>query len=178
VAIPINIGTEKRLTSGATPTPQPASVTVKTGCLTIGISPSTGALAVGTTTVPQVAVRAGGQGPILLVGNPNGGDTIPHGTYLVYGAAFDPSSPNGGGVSEVNFFLEPRDAGGLHLGSTVPGQLGTGQLGAYVARLSIPDNTTGGHTFVAYARSSLTGLESAVSVPVNVGAPPSPTARP
>jgi hypothetical protein len=77
----------------------------------------------------------------------------------------------------VEFFIGSREDGGIPLGSVVPGALTTENPRFYTATVKIPDNVSGGRNFVTYARSALTGRETVVSVPVFVGAPPSPTPR-
>ena len=51
-------------------------------------------------------------------------------------------------------------------------------IGVFAVKASIPNSISGGHDFVAYARSALTGEETVVSVPVFVGAAPTATPRP
>ncbi len=168
---PITIGSPPKTTGTGTPTPVPSTVVTKTGCPTANLAAG-GGVVTGVTTAPVVGVRQAG-GPRLVIGNPNAYDTIPHGTYLSYGIAVDPAAPTGAGVDAVNFFLGNRDLGGVRIGGVVPNADGT-----YIASLDIPENTTGGNLFVAYALSGVTGLETVISIPVNVGKPPSPTAVP
>ena len=73
----------------------------------------------------------------------------------------------------MELFLDNRDEGGLPLGSGAPGAGNTFKIKA-----TLPNSANGGHNLVAYARSSVTGLETVESVPVFVGAPPTPTPRP
>ena len=95
------------------------------------------------------------------------------------GSAFDPSSTTGAGIDQVEFFLDSREAGGVSLGgTTVPGAANPALPRVYNSVVHIPTAANGLHNFVTYARSSLTGLETNVSVPVFIGEPPSPTPRP
>ena len=156
----------------------PVQVTTKVGCLTVapaavGVA---GVQVVGTTTVPVVGVMPV-QGPTLLLGNPNANDVLFRGPLVVSGLAFDPASTQGPGVDSVQFFIDSRDAGGTPIGSAVPGALTSDHPRVYTTTVRIPDNVSGGRTFVAYAKSSLTGQETVVSVPVFIGAAPSPTPR-
>jgi hypothetical protein len=174
VAVPIQIGSPPRTTAPATPTPVTASATIKFGCVAVSVSAA--GVAVGTSTAPMVAVRAT-HGPVLQLGNPNPGDVISRGDYVSSGVAFDPASQGGPGVDRVDFFLDARDSGGLFLGSATPGLAG-GPLGAFARKVTLPGTASGGHNFVAYAHSSVSGLESAVAVPVFVGVSVTPTPRP
>src|SRR6202011_3799253 len=100
--------------------------------------------------------------------------------YIISGLAYVPgqSSSQGVGVDRVEFFLGDRDAGGVFIGSAVPGQsaeLNPAQgsllaMGGYVTKVTVPSQIHGGTTFFAYATNSVTGQETVVSVPVNVGA--------
>ena len=107
------------------------------------------------------------------MGNPNADDVLSRGTLVVTGVAFDPASTNGAGIDSVEFFLDDRDAGGVSLGgTTVPGAANAALPRVYNTLVRIPTNANGQHNFVAYTRSSLSGLETKVSVPVFIGAPP------
>jgi hypothetical protein len=69
-------------------------------------------------------------------------------------------------------FLDNRDEGGTFLGGAQP----TGPTFSVTADVS--NSANGGHTVYVYARSSVTGREAVVAVPVFVGASPTPTPRP
>ena len=58
------------------------------------------------------------------------------------------------------------------LGSAAP----TGPT--FSVTVDVSNAANGGHTLYAYARSSVTGHEAVVAVPVFVGTPPTPTPRP
>jgi hypothetical protein len=161
-------------TAHPTPVPVPLSITIKRGCPIA----APGAQLVATTTVPVITITQG-QGPTLVPGNPNANDTLSRGPVVVTGVAFDPSSTSGAGIDQVEFFLDSREAGGVSLGgTTVPGAANPALPRVYNSVVHIPTAANGLHNFVTYARSSLTGLETNVSVPVYIGAPPSPTPRP
>ena len=167
-ATPTNAGTVH-----PTPSPIPLSITLKRGCPVV----APGAQLVATTTVPVIAITQG-EGPVLRLGNPNADDSLSRGPLVVTGVAYDPASTNGAGIDQVEFFLDDRDAGGVSLGgTTVPGATNPALPRVYNTVVHVPTNANGQHDFVAYARSSLTGLETKVSVPVFIGAPPSPTPR-
>jgi hypothetical protein len=173
VEVPIQVGSIPPREADQ-PRTTAATVTVKSGCPTATVSPTAGVM-VAPAAAPVVAVRPA-QGPRLVVANPTANDIISRGAYVSYGIAFDAASTEGPGVAQVDFFLGARESGGRILGSVTPGLAG-GQLGAYSARLSIPSTANGGYDFVAYARSSLTGLETVVTVPVFVGVRPVPTPK-
>ena len=126
--------------------------------------------------------------PVLQVANPNAGDTLLLGDYVISGLAYVPglSSSQGVGVDRVEFFLGNRDEGGTFLGGATPGQSADlnatpGSLlamGGFVTKVTVPSQSKGGMSFFAYAHSSVTNQETVVSVPVNVGAAPTPTPRP
>jgi hypothetical protein len=124
---------------------------------------------------------------VLQVANPSAGDILLLGDYFISGLAYVPNSPQGVGVDRVDFFLGSRDGGGEFLGSAVPGLNNTGlnatpgsllSMGGFVTKVTVPTQTKGGVTFYAYAHNSLTGQETVVTVPVFVGAQPTPTPRP
>ena len=133
---------------------------------------------VGTASVPAsadqlaIATCPGGP-PVLQLSNPSPGDVLSQGDYIVSGVAFDPSASSGSGVSRIDLFIGQRDSGGIIVGSVVP------QIDhSWSIKATLPSNTTGQHDFVAYATSSIDGQETSISVPVFVGAAPTPTPIP
>jgi hypothetical protein len=97
--------------------------------------------------------------------NPGAGDVLSTGEYIVSGTA-DLT------IDRVQFFLGERDTGGMLLGTATP------QDGLFTVAVTFPTTEIGGHDFVAYAFSSVTGQETKVSVPIYIGAAPTPTPRP
>jgi hypothetical protein len=171
----IHIGAPTPTTTHPTPSPVPLSITIKSGC---AVAPTGQQQAVGTTTVPVISITQG-QGPVLQLANPNAYDVLSRGPLLVSGVAFDPASTNGAGVNIVDYFLDDRDAGGTPLGgNAVPGNVNPAFPRVYNTVITIPATANGQHNIVAYAQSNVTGLETKVSVPVFIGAAPSPTPRP
>src|SRR5690242_10836781 len=71
-------------------------------------------------SLPASAQTAPTQCPALQLDNPNPGDGIFPGGYVISGIAFDPSVTVGSGIGHVDFFLGSRDDGGLYLGSVTP----------------------------------------------------------
>src|SRR5579859_4704031 len=101
--------------------------------------------------------------PVLSVGNPNPGDTVNTGAYVISGEAFDPASQSGAGISSVDLFLGERDQGGTFLGSAVPGN--SSDPRAWSVEVTIPTGFNRGVDFAAYAISSVSGAETAVTFP-------------
>lgn len=132
------------------------------GVLATGWAPASAQTAPVTTTCPA---------PVLSLGNPNPGDLLPQGGYVISGTAYDSGATDGtSGVARVDLFLGSRDAGGEFLGSAVPGANDAFQLEA-----TMPTNINGGRNFVAYAYSAVNTAMTTVSVPVYIGASATPT---
>jgi len=102
---------------------------------------------------------------VLNVANPQPGDLLPRGKYLMQGQAFDRAASSGSGVDRVSVFVDDRDAGGQHVGDAALGQSGATSF-SVTADLS---RIGGGHTLFVYARSAVSGKETVVSFPVAVG---------
>ena len=121
------------------------------------------------TTPPPLALLPATTQPgaslVLSVGNPQPGDLLPRGKYVMHGQAFDRAASSGSGVDRVSVFVDDRDAGGQLVGDATLGQPGfTGfTVTADLSRLG------GGHTLFVYARSAVSGKETVVSFPVSVG---------
>jgi hypothetical protein len=115
------------------------------------------------TLVP--ALIQPGTSVVLNVGNPQPGDLLPRGKYVMHGEAFDRAAASGSGVDRVSVFVDDRDTGGQHVGDATLGQPdATGfSVTADLSRL------TGSHTLFIYARSSVSGRETSVSFPVSIG---------
>ena len=168
---------------GAAPTPTPITSNAQapvaltsTTQSTCGGTPVAAPAPAASTSAGQAAsstVPVSSGPPVLDLGNPNPADVLPTGDVIIEGVAFDPSARQGGGIDRVELFLDNRDDGGLSLGSAVPGA-----SNAFNIKATLPSTANGGHNLVAYARSSITGQETVESVPVFVGAAPTPTPRP
>jgi len=107
--------------------------------------------------------------PVLELFNPTPGDALLPGAYLISGLALDPMAQQGAsGVDQVSFFLGSRDQGGAPLGSVAPSG---GARGAdFSLSLDLPGaDTARQQQLVAYARSSITGKETELSLPVVIG---------
>jgi hypothetical protein len=115
--------------------------------------------------------------PVLSLANPNAGDFLGPGGLIISGLAFDPAATSGSGVERVDLFLGERDQGGLFLGSAVPGSAG-GDPRAFSVEVSIPSTLNRGVDFAAYAISSVTDHQTAISFPIFVGTPAKTSATP
>ncbi len=114
-------------------------------------------------------------GPYIAVANPAPGDVLPVGGLEMQGKAFDPaaSADQAAGIDRVQVFLEDRDRGGLYLGNArLGGPNPVAEPGSQFAlagwniTITLP---AGSHTLFVYARSSVTGKESAVTIPIRIG---------
>lgn len=144
----------------------------------IAFTPTPGPQLAGPPAPPGAAGTDEG-GPVLQLANPATGDLLPLGGYVVSGTAYDPGSISGPGGDRVQFFLDPRENGGLFLGTAVPVAAAPGEAPRFATKIVIPNSASkGSHVFVASAHSSVLGKEVTVSVPVFVGAKPTPTPLP
>ena len=109
--------------------------------------------------------------PALSLENPSPGDLLNFGGYIVAGTAFDPAATEGSGIARIDFFLGEREAGGLFLGSAIPGSAAPNP-NAFTVELQIP-KPSHAIDFVAYAISGVTNQQTTVTVPVFVGGSPS-----
>ena len=131
-------------------------------------------VAVGSALVdPQTSAAAStcpAGAPALQVANPNPGDVIPWGDYVISGTAVDPAASGTNGIARVDLFLGDRDNGGLLVASTMPASNNAFQVTA-----DIQSSINVGRDFVAYAYSAIDSQVTRVAVPVYVGAAPTPT---
>jgi hypothetical protein len=113
-------------------------------------------------------------GPTLVVENPNPGDMLTVGKLEMQGVAFDPVATTGTGVDRVSVFLDNRDEGGWFLGDATLGQptvmpAQTADAG-WMLITPVLNGVGDGHTLFVYARSSATGEETVLTIPVTIGA--------
>jgi hypothetical protein len=143
-------------------------------CTAILAALSFSSLPVGAQSA-AVAVTTPVSCPVLSLANPNPGDNIVAGNYVVSGAAYDPAATSGSGIERVDLFLGPRDEGGSFLGSAVPGAEVAGSTEtdprAFSVEVTVPSDMNRDANFAAYAISSVSGSESSVVVPIFVGVP-------
>jgi hypothetical protein len=117
-------------------------------------------------------------GPYVAVANPVPGDTLRVGGLDIQGKAFDPAAgPElGSGIDRLQVFLEDRDRGGLFLGDARLGLPNTAAApGSQFAQAGwdvVVNLPAGFHSIFVYARSAVTGKETALQVPVKVGGGP------
>jgi hypothetical protein len=190
VAVPVRIGD---IPPSRTPQPAPAA-RITSNCVAaltpvsfappsaaeIAFTPTPGPQLSGTPLAIPAGQLADQPGVIFELSNPSSGDLLPFGGYVVAGTAYDPASAQGPGVDRIQFFLDPRENGGFFIGSTVPHPaVVPGAAPRFSTTLFIPSNAPkGSHILTAYARSSVIGAETILSVPVFVGALPTPTPLP
>jgi hypothetical protein len=138
-----------------------------TGGQTQGLPPlcSGGVTPSGSPTSAPVAPTPTGAGPELRIINPQSGASIIAGPFSLSGTAFDPATTSGSGVDRVQIFLDSRNSGGQYLGNA---NLGVGGATGWQATVSLPKNNTGTHALYVYARSSVSGRETATSIPVKI----------
>ena len=106
--------------------------------------------------------------PIVDLGNPSPGDSLPEGKYIVSGTAFTPNTTDGtSGIARIDFFLGNRDAGGPIVGTTVTGTGPSGGVGSFQSEVTIPDINA--QTFTAYAYAANSPGVTSVTIPVRVG---------
>lgn len=133
-----------------------------------------------TALVAVMGLAAGGAsaqqmpgGPTLVVANPSPGDMITPGSLMIQGVAFDPTAATGTGVDRVSVFLDDRDGGGMHLGDATLGMpnVMSSQPADAGWMLVTPALKGAGadHMLCVYARSSVTGQETEIEIPVSVG---------
>jgi hypothetical protein len=142
-----------------------------TGGQVMGLPPlcQSGQTPSGNATATPTSGGGGGgssstsSGPLLNVIAPPARASILAGPYSVSGTASDPAASSGSGVDRVQIFLDSRESGGQWLGDATLGSPGTN---GWQANVSLPTNNTGVHAIFVYARSSVTGKETIVSVPV------------
>jgi hypothetical protein len=134
----------------------------------------TASAAVACVTLPT-------QGVVLIVASPNPGDVLmPGSNVVIQGVAYDTAATSGVGVDRVSVYLGDRDTGGIFWGNAALGLpnpvANSGQFataGFSLRSPTIPAGS-GGRTIFVYARSSVTNREAIVSVPVFLGAAPTP----
>jgi hypothetical protein len=120
-------------------------------------------------------------GVVINIFTPNPGDVLTAGSNVVVsGIAYDSTAASGTGVDRVSVYFGDRDKGGLFWGDAVRGlpnpQAGSGPLstaGFSLRSPTIPAGSGGRDIFV-YAHSSETNREGVASVPVFLGAAPTP----
>jgi len=112
-------------------------------------------------------------GTQLELANPDAGARIDSGKYIVQGRAADARAQAGSGIDRIVFFLDSRSSGGRFLGEVDPSATaGPSGPTSFQATLSLP-SVTGARDLVAYARSTVTGQETVVSIPIVLREDPS-----
>ncbi len=163
ISIPVAIG--ESATSAGETSESGSTPTVNSSCT----NPATAA-APTTVTTPSggTAVTLAGRSTVVLsVANPESGSTVLAGAYVTQGFALDRAATSGAGVASVTIFLDNRDEGGMFLASATPGSAGMAP-GAWTATVDFPSNQKGLHTLWYYAHSGVSGVETAVEVPIEI----------
>ena len=189
VGIPILVGTEPTPTpTGTNNTPVPLkAATAESNCTPSAVAQapvsqapvSQPAVVQASPSPVQIVAPAGQQavvttqGPVLRIDNPHSGDLIPVGDTIINGVAFDPAATSGSGVSRIEVFANAREAGGIFLGGGAPGTASNPE--GFGVKVTVNANQNGAFTLFVYARSSITGRESVVQIPVFLGTGPTPT---
>ncbi len=121
-------------------------------------------------------------GPTLVLANPNAGDMVTPGALRMEGVAFDSAATTGVGVDRVSVFLGDRDAGGQFLGDATLGTpattpVPTDQFARAGWTLETPALSGSGemNELSVYARSSVTGQETEVDIPISIGGEGAPS---
>lgn len=139
------------------------------------------AFAVSTGPLPALA---DGQpsGPTLDVSNPRPGNMLTPGSMVIQGVAYDDDAETGVGVDRVSVFLGDRDIGGgallgdAKLGLPNPQAVEGGDPQFAFAGWSVlttPLKGTGEQrSLYVFARSSVTGAETVMVIPVVLGEKP------
>jgi plastocyanin len=136
------------------------------------------ALALALQTAPVAAQQLVQTSPIaatpadcaiqLSVANPNAGDQEIPRSLVMSGTALDGTTTSGTGIAQVQAFLGDRDAGGTFIGAASFAPSG-GLPGAWSLTATIPPALSGGQNMFIYGRSSVSGQEAIVSIPIVVG---------
>jgi len=100
--------------------------------------------------------------------NPNAGDLVLPGSYMISGVALDPLAQQGSGIDHVSFYLGRRDQGGLSLGSVTPS--GGLRQQSFSVAVDLPNADPGTQQqLVAYAHSQLSDKTTELSLPIVMG---------
>jgi hypothetical protein len=130
-----------------------------------------------TATPTTTACASAPQGIVVIIQSPNPGDVIMAGANVVIqGIAYDTASTTGSGIDRVGVYYGDRDAGGIFWGDAILGQASSGPLtnaGFSLRSPTIPVGS-GGRTIFVYAHSAVSNKEAIASVPVFLGAAPTP----
>jgi hypothetical protein len=130
------------------------------------------------TTAQTVNAHAQEPGPTLDVANPTAGSRLTPGVMIIDGIAYDDNAEAGVGVDRVSVFLGDRDEGGEFLGNATLGlhspqavDGGDPQFADAGWRLQTPALKGGGQQrdLIVYARSSISGVETRLVIPVIMG---------
>src|ERR1700682_5129593 len=111
--------------------------------LVVTVVPVAAGAALGDPPTSAAAAACPAGALVLQVANPNPGDIVPWGDYVISGTAVDPAASGGAGIARVDLFLGDRDNGGLFLASAMPGQ-GSASSNAFQVTVDVPSAINGG----------------------------------
>jgi hypothetical protein len=117
--------------------------------------------------------------PTVEVGNPQPYDRVIPGSLVMHGVAYDHDARQGTGVDQVSIFICPRGEGGQYLGeaslgmpSNMPTPAAQFASAGWVFKTPALKGAADERTLCVFARSSVTGTETLVRVPITIGDKP------
>lgn len=121
------------------------------------------------------------QGIVISMSTPNPGDVLSTGANVVVsGIAYDTAASSDPGIDRVSVYFGDRDAGGQFWGNALLGQpnasAGSGPLAnaGFTLRSPTLPSGSGSRDIFVYAHSAISNKDAAASVPVYLGAAPTP----
>lgn len=121
------------------------------------------------------------QGIVISIATPNPGDVLAsNSNVVVSGVAYDTAATADPGIDRVSVYFGDRDAGGLFWGNALLGQpnplAGSGPLAnaGFTLRSPTLPAGSGSRDIFFYAHSAISNKEASTSVPVYLGAAPTP----
>jgi hypothetical protein len=117
--------------------------------------------------------------PTVEVGNPQPKDRVIPGSLVMHGVAYDHDATQGTGVDQVSIFICPRGEGGQYLGdatlgvpSNMPMPAAQFASAGWVFKTPALKGAADERTLCVFARSSVTGTETLVRIPITIGDKP------
>ena len=105
----------------------------------------------------------------MTVANPSPGDQQVPRDLIMSGSAIDltaTSAAQHGGISQIQAFLGNRDEGGTFIGNAAFAEEPSSIPGAWTLIASIPAHLSGGQEMFVYGKSSVSGQEAVISIPI------------
>jgi hypothetical protein len=110
----------------------------------------------------------------LALFNPQAGDQVPPGPYLITGMAQDIRATQGNGISSVQIFLGNRTSGGSFLGNAVFSSTSGEPNTMFSLNASMPSNNLGPTMLEVIATSAVDSQEYVIWVPFTLANPALP----